>query len=255
MNLSIVMPLFNEVENVPRIQAELLPVVRELAVAHNVEVIFVDDGSTDGTHTELSRSFINMGGPRLVFAIARHPANRGLGAALRTGFAAARGEVIVSVDCDGSYRFEEIPGLTFCLGPQVDVVTASPYHADGAAEGVPALRLLLSRGCSLLYRVLVSWRIRTYTSLFRAYRRQVIENVPFENNGYQAVTELLVKAMLKGYRAVEYPTVLRKRAVGVSKAKLLRTVKDHLRFQASIVLDRLKLKPLVRRAEGSRAAS
>ena len=179
MKLSIVIPFFNEAGNVPRLQRELLPVVRELAVLHHVEVILVDDGSTDGTHTALATAFMGATGPHLQFGIAWHRDNRGLGAAIRTGFASSSGEVVVTADSDGSYEFGEIPALTSCLEPGVDIVTASPYHTNGRVEGVPAYRLLLSRGCSLIYRLLVDRKIRTYTSLFRAYRRTVIENVPF----------------------------------------------------------------------------
>ncbi len=254
MKLSIVIPLFNEVPNIPRISTELLPVVRELAIMHWVEVIFVDDGSTDGTFAELSRTFLDAGGPRLRFGIARHPTNRGLGAALRTGFATSIGEIIVTVDSDGSYEFKEIPALVFCLNPNADIVTASPYHRDGKVEGVPARRLILSRGCSLIYRVLVDWRIRTYTSLFRAYRREVVERVPFVSDGYQAVTEVLVKAMLLGYQTKEYPAVLRSRSFGMSNVNLVGTIIDHLRFQWTVLLYRAKLKSLDIQEE-SKAAS
>ena len=255
MKLSIVIPLFNEVLNIPRISMELLPVVRELAVMHWVEVIFVDDGSTDGTHAELSRTFLDAGGPRLRFVISRHPTNQGLGAALRTGFASSRGEIIVTVDSDGSYEFKEIPALVLCMNTDVDIVTASPYHRDGRVEGVPARRLILSEGCSLIYRMLVDWRIRTYTSLFRAYRREVVERVSFESDGYQAVTEVLVKALRLGYRVKEYPTVLRMRSLGSSKANLVGTIKEHLTFQWSVLLDRVNIRPLDTRPEESKAAS
>jgi dolichol-phosphate mannosyltransferase len=224
-------------------------------VLHQVEVLLVDDGSTDGTFIAVSGAFIGAGGPRLRFGVARHRQNRGLGAAMRTGFASAGGEVIVTIDSDGSYAFDEIPALVACLDSGVDLVTGSPYHRRGRAEAIPFHRLLLSRGCSLIYRFLVDWRIRTYTSIFRAYRRRVVENTPFEGDGYHAVTELLVKAILQGYRAAEYPTVLRKRSVGTSKSQLAHTLLGHLRFQGFVLLDRLGLRPLIRRAEESRAPS
>ena len=82
-----------------------------------------------------------------------------------------------------------------------------------------AYRLILSQGSSIIYRVLVSWKVHTYTSLFRAYRRKVIERVPFESNGFLAGTELLVNGMLMGYRVAEYPAVLYSRVHGTSKAK------------------------------------
>jgi dolichol-phosphate mannosyltransferase len=252
MYLSVVLPLYNEVESVPRICRELLPIVGELAQSHTVEVVFVDDGSTDGTGQALRNTFLGISGPQLRFCIERHPKNQGLGAALRTGFVSASGEVIVTTDSDGSYEFTEIPALVSHVIPGIDIVTASPYHPEGKVVRVPACRTILSRGASLIYRLLVDWRIRTYTCLFRAYRREVIENVSFECNGYQAVTEILVKGMLLGYRVAEYPAILHKRALGASKVKLVRTIMDHLRFLALVLLHRMGLKPLVRQDQDRR---
>ena len=118
---------------------------------------------------------------------------------------------------------------------------------------MPAYRLVLSRGSSTIYRLLVDWRVHTYTSLFRAYRRQVIEQVSFDSNGFLGVAELLVKALLLGYRVTEYPTVLHSRLAGESKARLKRIVLAHLAFQARVLCHRLHLAPLVTQDQ-SRAA-
>jgi dolichol-phosphate mannosyltransferase len=243
MDLSIVVPCFNEADNVPKIQDELIPVVTALAENQTVEVIFVDDGSSDDTWQALMDSCGNMSGPRVWVRIERHKVNRGLGAALRTGFAAAHGEIIVTTDSDGTYQFTEIPALLACLTPGVDIVTASPYHPLGGVAGVPGYRLVLSKGSSLIYRLVVDWKIHTYTALFRAYRRQVVETVSFAADGFLAGTELLVKAMLIGYRVAEYPSVLHSRVAGISKAKLARTIRAHLGFQTRILLHRLDLLP------------
>ena len=243
MELSIVIPCYNEAENVGKIANELLPVVRELAATQSVEVIFVDDGSTDNTWQMLHNLVGNTAEPKKdpVVRFERHAANRGLGAALRTGFEAVNGQVVVTTDSDGTYRFSEIPALLSCLKPDVDIVTASPYHPKGGVIGVPRYRLALSQGASAIYRLLVDRRVHTYTSLFRAYRRIVIERVPFESNGFLAVTELMVKAMMSGFKVVEYPSVLHRRAFGASKAKIARTIRAHLRFQGSVLLRRSHL--------------
>ena len=239
MDLSIILPCYNEAGNVPKLQREFLPVVLDLAETRSVEVIFVDDGSSDGTGEALLDAFGQNDNGQISYRFERHPTNLGLGAALRTGFAATQGEVIVTTDSDGTYEFSELPNLLAYLGPGVDMVTASPYHPDGDVVGVPAYRLILSRGSSTIYRFLVDWRIHTYTCLFRAYRRQVIEDVPFQSNGFLAGTELMVKGMLMGYKAAEYPAVLHTRAWGTSKAKIMRTILAHLGFQWRVLLSRL----------------
>ena len=180
--------------------------------------------------------------------IERHGRNRGLGAAIRTGLAVAQGDILVTTDSDGTYRFTEIPALLALMTPDVDIVTASPYHPQGGVAGVPAYRLILSRGSSLLYRLLVNWRIHTYTALFRAYRRSAIAHITFQSDGFLAGTELLVKAMLSGARPAELPAVLYSRVHGVSKAKIARTIRAHLGFQWRICLHRLGIVPLVDRS-------
>lgn len=246
MNLSIVVPCCNEVDNVPKLASELMPVAADLARKHGVEVIFVDDGSTDGTLPALREAF---GGERAPAGVTvrfeQHPVNRGLGAAMRTGFAAARGDIVISTDADGTYRFDTIPAMLTYFTPEVAIVTASPYHPQGRVENVSAHRLVLSQGASFLYRLLVRWDIHTWTCLFRAYRREVLQNISFEADGYLAGTELMVKAMLSGYRVAEFPTVLYARLAGASKAKLLRTIRAHLEFQWQVLLHHLRVALLV----------
>ena len=241
MELSIIIPCYNETENVPKIQNELLPVLKNLIETTSIELIFVDDGCTDGTLDALKSVFTNAPIPEVKVRYEQHPRNLGLGAAIRTGFSVASGEVIVTTDSDGTYKFASIPSLLEKLQNGVDIVTASPYHPAGGVVGVPGNRLIFSQGASLLYRILVDWQVHTYTCLFRAYRREVIDNISFESNNFLAGTELMVKAMLAGYHVAEFPAILYSRAYGVSKAKIKQTIVEHLDFQAKILGHRLHL--------------
>ena len=255
MDLSIIVPCYNEVDNVAKLEAELLPIVQNLVMTQSVELIFIDDGSTDGTLTTLQKVLqYHKALQSVELKFEKHPTNLGLGAAIRTGLTASTGQVIVTTDSDGTYKFSNIPKMLTYLEEDVDIVTGSPYHPEGGVVGVPRYRLILSQGSSMLYRIFVDWNIHTYTCLFRAYRRRVIEDVSFSSNGFLAGTEILVKAMLKGYRVAEYPAVLYSRIHGVSKAKLARTIWAHLRFQGKIILHKLHLKRLVNtnNAGGSR---
>jgi len=110
--------------------------------------------------------------------------------------------------------------------------------------GVPGYRIFLSKGSSLIYRILLNWRVHTYTALYRAYRRDVIDEIPFAANDFLGGTELMVKAMLKGYQVDEFPAALHQRMFGVSKAKLLRTIKSHLNFQARLILHRFHIRSM-----------
>lgn len=244
MDLSIIIPCYNEADNIAPLRDDFFPIVRDLARTRTVEVIFVDDGSRDDTWNALITTFGDYRPQNISVCFERHAVNRGLGAAIRTGLAAAHGDVLLTTDSDATYKFSEIPALLARLSKDIDVVIASPYHPAGGIANVPGYRLILSQGSSLLYRLLVDWNIHTYTSLFRAYRRRVIEQVSFQSDGFLAGTELLVNAMLAGYRVAEYPTVLHSRVHGTSKAKLIRTIQAHLRFQAQILLRRLNHQPI-----------
>jgi dolichol-phosphate mannosyltransferase len=237
LDLSLVVPCCNEEDSIPALVETLFPVIEQLRRERSVEVVFVDDGSRDRTYELLQQ--ITTG--RSQMRIERHPVNRGLGAALRTGFASAQGDVIVTTDSDGTYRFEEIPAMLSLLTPGVEIVTASPYHKKGGIANVPTYRIILSRGSSLIYQVLVDRHIATYTALFRAYRHEVVRRVPFKSDGFLAGTELMVSAMLMGYHVAEYPAVLHARAAGASKAKILRIIRAHLNFQWHVLLWRLHL--------------
>jgi len=245
MDLTILIPCYNEADNVPGLHARLLPVGADLATDRDVEILFVDDGSEDGTYDALREAFGTTNPARLQVRFERHSVNRGLGAALRTGAAAARGAVVVTTDSDGTYEFSEIPRLLSHLTPDVDIVTASALHPGGRVVGVPPHRMIPSRGVSTLYRLLVGPKIHTYTCLFRAYRRDVLNHVSWESDDFLGVTEIFVRAMLMGYRVGEAPATIRPREYGSSKARLARTVIAHLRFLSRILLHRLRVVSLV----------
>jgi len=108
-----------------------------------------------------------------------------------------------------------------------DIAVASPYHRTDQLQGVGAWRLLLSRVCSSIYRMISPVPLYTYTSIFRAYRWSVVENVHFEANGFVSAAEILIRAAEQGYKVVEVPMVLRARVVGTTKMKIMRTIGRH----------------------------
>lgn len=252
MRLSVVIPCYNEEDNIDKLKNEFFPVMEKLVGSHlpdgeqidSIEVVFVDDGSQDNTYAVLKNAFSALQSPVISVIFEKHEVNRGLGAALKTGFKAITGDMIVTTDSDGTYHFSTIPEMLGHLTKDVSIVTASPYHPKGEVVGVPPFRIFLSRGSSLLYRLLLSWHIHTYTALFRAYRREVIDQIPFAANDFLGQTELMVKAMLKGYQVAEFPAALHRRMFGVSKAKLLKTIQSHLTFQARLVLHRLHIRSM-----------
>jgi dolichol-phosphate mannosyltransferase len=239
MKISLIIPAYNEADGVNQTRDSLVPVLHELREHYTVELVFVDDGSIDNTQALLREAFGELPEMRII----PHDVNRNLGAALRTGFQNATGDVIVTTDFDGTYAFDLIPVLLTRFGElDTDILTASPYHPQGHVAGVPGYRLLFSFGASLAYRLLVNWDIHTWTALFRAYKREVVDTVTFDSDDFLAGTELLVNAIRRGYRVAEFPTTLHQRSFGQSSIKIARVTRAHMRFLLHILRLRLARK-------------
>lgn len=231
--LSIVMPCCNEEEAIGLLPDRLFPALRRLARSHEIELVMVDDGSTDDTWARLEQ--LRRDAPWPV-VLGRHRPNRGLGAALRTGQALATGQIVVTLDSDGTYPFGIIDPLVAAIEAGADVATASPYHRDGGVAGVSRFRLFFSRGASLCYRALVDRRIATYTALVRAYRADVLAAAIADHPGFLSVAMTLVEARRRGALVVEIPAILAQRQVGVSKAKVARITRTHLAYMRQLLL-------------------
>lgn len=237
--LSIVAPMYDEADGLPLFASQLtdaLDALERVGIPRDrVEVVAVDDGSRDATPRLLS-DLEAAGRLRVV----THPANRGLGAALWSGFAAARGELIATVDSDCTYPLSEIASLVGLLDDATSIVTASPYHPRGGVVGVPPLRLFLSRSVSRLYNVVLGAGLHTYTAMFRVYRRAALAHVPLRADGFIAVTHLLVFPLLDGLRVREHPTVLGVRRYGTSKIKVARVIRQHVRLLLVLAVRRAR---------------
>lgn len=232
--LSIIIPCFNEAPGIPHLSARLKPVLQELGRTRDAEVIFVDDGSHDATFERLTAEFGR------VARIVRHPANLGIAAAMRTGFAAARGDIVCTIDSDCTYEPAILGALIAPIADgAADVVTASPYHPGGAVVNVPTWRLTLSRAASWIYRQVLPTPLYTYTSCCRAYRRAVLPGLAFRDPGFLGVAEMLVAAIQARLRVVEVPARLERRQYGVSKMRTLRLVRGHLGLLSRILVGRL----------------
>lgn len=241
--ISLVIPFYNEEKCIPALQERLLPVLGELRQRGKVQLVLVDDGSTDSTLACLRERFGAL--PGIETTLVEHGANRGLGAAMGTGFGYCKGDVICTMDSDCTYAPEELPRMVDLLVKlDADVVTGSPYHPEGGVEGVQKWRLLLSRGASAVYARLVPARLYCYTSFFRVYRREWAHSTFFTSGGFLGVTEIMIAAAYGGARILEYPVRLGRRAHGESKMKVARVMLAHVRLMAIVALFNLGTKLL-----------
>jgi|AMFO01.1.fsa_nt_gi Glycosyltransferases involved in cell wall biogenesis len=188
------------------------------------QVVFVDDGSTDQTFNLLVRAAAT----RPWIEILRHDENRGLGAALRTAFAQCRTPIVCTIDSDCTYPPERLPELTGLVEQGADIATASAWHPSSANAEGSAFRIRLSRLVSNIYKLLIGQDVYTFTCLFRAYRRECLDRIPFYSNGFAAVAEIMLRAMISGADVREVPMPLEQRRYGSSKLKIGDAVAAHL---------------------------
>ncbi|MDZ8055082.1 MAG: glycosyltransferase family 2 protein [Aulosira sp. ZfuVER01] len=228
-SISIIVPCFNESEGIEALKKKILPRLADLRLLGTVELICVDDGSTDDTFSKLQQYLGKHA------QIIRHPKNKGLSAAIRTGILHSTGNIICTLDSDCTYDPKQLIALLDLMSPGVDIVTASPYHPEGRVKNVSAWRLFLSKGLSQLYRLVLPQRLYTYTSMFRAYRREVLESVPITHPGFLGMVEILAEAMLRGYKVVEYPAELSIRVFGQSKLRVARVIWSHLKYISKLI--------------------
>ena len=233
--VSIVVPCYNEQESLPQLFSQIKNMVKRLDSKYTLDFVFVDDGSKDKTFEYLSKfkKEFERHKSGVAIRIIRHNTNRDLGGVLKTAFNNVKGDFIVTIDADCTYNLSNVPKMLKMIDDKTDIVTASPYHPEGSFTG-SKYRIILSRTTSKIYQILTSSNIYTFTSIFRVYRRKVIDDIQLKSDGFIAVTEILVYALKKGYTVSEFPTQLQIRKFGQSKMRLLSTIWSHLKLMVRL---------------------
>ncbi len=226
---TVVIPAFNEG---PALREHLETILTELAGAdgpYDYEILVVDDGSVDGTYEIAQAAAANHENVRVI----RHDSNRGLGAALRTAFAAAAGSVVVMYDSDLSYRPAIITDMLVELErSNADLVLASAYMRGGSVVGVPWVRRMLSREANRFLSFATNGRYATITCMVRAYRLDFFRNIETTEDRMEINPELFFKAIKRGAVVSEIPADLRwtsDRARSHAKINVLATCKQIMR--------------------------
>jgi len=232
MKLSIIIPCYNEEKGIPNLVSQLDPVVKELKKKYVCELIFVDDGSIDGTNALLHKHYKNSKN----VVILKHKKNKNLGAALKTGFAHASGDFIAALDSDCTYSPKLFITMLNMMDDKTDIVTVSPYHPKGRVTNVQFYRVFLSRSASMIYKFLLNSKIHTFSAMVRVYKKQVIKDVKFKSNSFLGVTEIMIRAILRGYRVIELPAEVKVRKYGVSKMKTASVILEHIGLMTKIIL-------------------
>jgi dolichol-phosphate mannosyltransferase len=207
-SISLVLPAWNESEALPRAIHEADDALR--SVANEYEIIVVDDGSLDRTQESLQSMAADYQSLRVI----RHGKNLGYGAALRTGFAAAKYDLVVWTDADLQFDLREIDRFLL-LSKNYDIVCG--YRID--RQDSP-LRCFCSRVYNGLVRTLVGTTVRDIDCAFKMFRRAKLEQLAITTDGFLVNTELLTQARQKGYSIVEVGVSHRPRCEGQSTVSI-----------------------------------
>ncbi|HEV8663789.1 MAG TPA: glycosyltransferase [Candidatus Methylomirabilis sp.] len=213
--LSVIIPALNEAENL----RSLLPALQETLAGLGVrsEVLVADGGSSDTTPAvarALGSSVVTQAVP-------------GYGGALRAGFAAARGDYLLTMDGDWSHEPEVIRAL-WASRTGADLLIASRYIPGGRAE-MGWVRWVFSRVLNVAYRRILDLPVRDLSSGFRLYRRQILAEIAPQATDFDVLQEILVKAVGSGFTVGEVPFRFRPRGAGRSHVRLLRFAAAYLR--------------------------
>ena len=221
--VTVVIPTYNERENLPHIAA---------AVTHQgYRLLVVDDSSPDGTGDMADR--IAASDTRV--SVLHRPRKEGLGPAYGAGFDRVLREgveIVIQMDADFSHDPADLPRLVQAVDEGADVAIGSRYVPGGSTPDWPMSRRLISKGGNLYARTMLGIPVRDVTAGFRAFRADAIRALPYREaraSGYAFQIEMAMRTHETGLKVVEVPISFRDRTRGTSK------------MGTGIVLEALKL--------------
>jgi glycosyltransferase involved in cell wall biosynthesis len=219
VRVSVVIPALNEAKN--------LPLVLPRIPAEVYEVILVDGYSTDGT-VQIAQEL--MSEIRIVYQ-----QGRGKGAALRTGFAAATGDIIVMLDADGSTDPAEIPAFVGALRAGADLAKGSRFLQGGGTADMPLHRQFGNWSFVTLVRLLFGGHYSDLCYGYNAFWASAVPKLELDCEGFEVETMINVRALISGLKITEVPSFEAKRFYGEGR---LKTIPDGWRVLKTIFKER-----------------
>jgi dolichol-phosphate mannosyltransferase len=212
----VVIPTYNEAENLEPLVRAILPALASAADAHRV--LIVDDSSPDGTGELADRLAVELDAVEVLHRTEKD----GLGRAYAAGFEralAGGAELVIQMDADFSHDPAHLPALIGAAG-DADLVIGSRYVSGGGVTEWGALRRLLSRAGSWYARTILALPVRDLTGGFKCFRRELLEGLSlsgFQTAGFGFQVEVTYRAARAGATVREVPILFRNRRVGTSK--------------------------------------
>lgn len=207
--VSIIMPAFNEEKAIGKVVLEVASLMKTSRLPF--EVIVVDDGSIDKTVSEARKSGA---------VVLSNGENRGKGYCLRKGLLKAKGDLIVTMDSDGEHRPSDVIRLLKPAMKGVDVVAGSRFIWSGK-NCTSKCHILGNHLFNVCIMILTGKRVTDSQTGFRVMKRDVIDNLHLESDGYEVESEITIKSLRNGFSFTEIPITIRRREYGITRIKLL----------------------------------
>ncbi|MBN1793928.1 MAG: glycosyltransferase [Candidatus Omnitrophica bacterium] len=208
MDISVVIPVLNEADNMRSLLPELEDVLSGLGCSF--EILVIDGGSTDTTRQVAASCGATVISQR----------EKGYGVAVREGIGAARGDFIITMDGDLSHRPAFVARM-WEARHRAGLIIGSRYIPEGSAQ-MPLHRYILSIILNAFFAVGLSIAVKDISSGYRMYNRKIFAEIDIEARDFEVQQELLIKAIARGWRVLEVPFHYRARGRGLSHARLLR---------------------------------
>ncbi len=228
--ISIIIPCYNEEENLKIYKKELFPYLDRLNTKY--EIILVNDGSKDSTLKEMEK----LKKKNKNIKVISYSPNGGLGYAVKQGIKAAKGDLTVTLDSDLTFHPELISKLLerYKKG-DVDCVIGSP-SLEGYDKSVPFYRIFLSKGANMMYWMILGKKITAVSPIFRLYKTKKIKNLKLESNKFEINSEILFKLLKNKCKVDEIPAALTTRKYGVSKLNNRKEIINHLKLMLKMII-------------------